>query len=500
MTRDWAKTAAAILGGLALAFSGLSADAAPPSVTPPSVTPVAGTPSLGLGLYDLKALGYVVEEYFVSGTASAYALVGEPTTDGRWQVTPAASAPYVTRIVVVRPVDPKKFNGTVAVEWLNVSAGVDSPPDWSFTHRELLRGGYAYVGVSAQRVGIEGGPSMQTGMPPLKKSNPARYGTLSHPGDAFAFDIFSQAGEVVKQGKVLGPLAPKRVLALGESQSAIFLTTYVNAIDPVAKVYDGFLVHSRFGSAPLPQAGSMMDRATPRAPNGIRLRPDLRVPVITLISETDLIGGNLGGFYGARQPDNAKLRIWEMPGTAHADSYVFTVSAGDNGAQSIQTLAAGWRPISNLLGMKLAKPINAAPQHHYIAMSALAHLDAWVRTGQAPPRAGRMTALPPAGPGQPPTLAYDDNGITRGGIRTPWVDVPVAKTSGFGNSGGAFGGLVGSTEAFDAATLARLYPGGKAEYLRRFDAALARSIKAGFILPADQVEIRALAEASYPAG
>ncbi|HEX7946756.1 MAG TPA: alpha/beta hydrolase domain-containing protein, partial [Phenylobacterium sp.] len=302
------KACAAVLGGLSLGLVGLNAAAAPATTTA-----VAGSPSLGLGLYDLKALGYVVEEYFVSGTATSYTLVGEATSDGRWSVQPAATSPYVTRIVVVRPIDSKKFNGTVAVEWLNVSAGIDSPPDWSFTHRELLRGGYAYVGVSAQRVGIEGGPSMQPGIPPLKKSNPTRYGTLSHPGDAFAYDIFSQAGEAVKHGKVLGPLTPKRVLALGESQSAVFLTTYVNAIDPLAKVYDGFLIHSRFGSAPLPQATSMMDRAQPRAPGGVKLRPDLRVPVITLISETDLLGSSqLGGFYGARQPDTDKLRVWEM--------------------------------------------------------------------------------------------------------------------------------------------------------------------------------------------
>jgi hypothetical protein len=112
--------------------------------------------------------------------------------------------------------------------------------------------------------------------------------------------------------------------------------------------------------------------------------------------------------------------------------------------------------------------------------------------------APRMETTPRAGGGAP-TLVLDANGNTKGGIRTPWVDVPTAKLSGLGNSGGAFGFLLGSTEAFDAATLARLYPGGKADYLKAFDAALARAVKAGFILPADQAEIRALAAAMYPA-
>src|SRR5262249_20287122 len=146
--------------------------------------------------------------------------------------------------------------------------------------------GMAYVGVSAQKVGVEGGQSLGGGGMPLKKANPARYGQLAHPGDAFAFDIFSQAGQAVRSGHVLGPLAPKHVIATGESQSAVFLTTYVDAIDPLAKVYDGFYIHSRFGGAPPPEAGAM------RGPNarasGVKMRPDLRVPVMTVISETDL--------------------------------------------------------------------------------------------------------------------------------------------------------------------------------------------------------------------
>jgi hypothetical protein len=31
--------------------------------------------------------------------------------------------------------------------------------------------------------------------------------------------------------KVLGPLVPARVIAIGESQSAFYLTTYVTAVD-----------------------------------------------------------------------------------------------------------------------------------------------------------------------------------------------------------------------------------------------------------------------------
>ena len=67
---------------------------------------------------------------------------------------------FKTRLLVYRPTNPKKFNGTVIVEWLNVSAGLDAAPDWSAGHVELIREGCAWVGVSAQIVGVEGGPAL----------------------------------------------------------------------------------------------------------------------------------------------------------------------------------------------------------------------------------------------------------------------------------------------------------------------------------------------------
>jgi hypothetical protein len=488
---------AVMLAGLGLGLGG----AANAAATQPIAKKIeaAGSPFLTIGAFDLKALGYVVEEFVISGTATAYKLTGEPTRDGAWTAVTTDTAPYATRIVVIRPQDPKKFSGTAVVEWLNVTGGLDAGPDWTYSHREMLRSGMAYVGVSAQKVGVEGGQSLGGAGMSLKKVNPARYGTLSHPGDAYSFDMYSQAGQAVKTGAVLGPLKARYVIATGESQSAVFMTTYVDAIDPLVKVYDGFYIHSRFGGAPPPETAAM--RGGPNArpgPAGVLLRPNLRVPVMTLISETDLIGSGLSGFWAAEQPDNAKLRIWEMPGTAHVDNYMFFVGGHDDGTAPLDKIADYWKPTDALFGAKMAKPINSAPQHHYVAMAALSQLDRWVRTGKAPPKAERMVTEPAATAGQAPKLVADANGNTKGGIRTPWVDAPIARLSGSGNTGGPYGFLVGSTQPFDAATLARLYPGGKADYLKKFDASLGAAVKGGFILPADQAEIRALAAAGYP--
>lgn len=488
------ETAQAGLCAMALAAA-LGAGAA--QAGSPAVTPVAGRPSLLLGAYDIAALGYSTQEFFVSGTATSYKLAGPPTPDGRWSASPADTAPYATRIVVLRPTDPAKFNGTVVVEWLNVTAGVDASPDWNAAHREMIRRGYAYVAVSAQKVGVEGGASLGADMS-LKKTRPDRYGKLSHPGDAYSYDIYSQAGRLVRSSGadgVLGGLVPKRILSVGESQSAVFLTTYVNAVDPLAKVYDGFLIHSRFGPAARIDGGSIIGAGPDAMLKGVRLRTDLRVPVMTFITETDLLGGRLAGFHGAQQPDNDHLRIWEVPGTSHADNY--TVGGGfiDSGSAPLAKLAAGYAPTTRFVGAQLAKPMNFAPQHHYVLQAALASLDAWVRTGEAPPKGARIKLTD----ANPPDAVRDAHGLAEGGIRTPWMDVPTARLSGVGNAGSPMASLVGVGEPFDATTLDKLYPGGKAEYLKQFDASLSKAIKAGFLLTADRQEILDLAGAMYPA-
>jgi Alpha/beta hydrolase domain len=470
----------------------------------PAVNAVPGLPTLQLSGFDLAPLGFTTEEFFISGTASSYKLSGLPTPDGRWNVVPAESATYATRIVVVRPTDPRKFNGTVVVEWLNVSGGGDGAADWIAVHREVLRGGYAYVCVSAQKVGVEGGPSLLAAGTPLKKADPERYGRLSHPGDAFSYDIFSRAGWILRRAdaKVLGPLQPKCLIAVGESQSAAFLTTYVNAVDSSAKIYDGFLIHSRFGSA------ASLENASMAAPSGqpriVKFRPDLRAPVITVVTETDLlVEGRIPGYYAARQPDTEKLRVWEVAGTAHADAYMFTVSSMDSGSAPLEKIAAAYEPTNKItarlspMEIELAKPANNAPQHHYVVEAALWSLDRWIRTGQAPPQAAPMKVNAGEKSDAPPTLMLDANGLAQGGVRTPWVDVPTSRLSGVGNSGGPLGFMVGVCEPFDAATLDRLYPDGKREYLKKFEASLSSAIDMGFILDTDRQEILDLAAIAY---
>jgi Alpha/beta hydrolase domain len=460
-----------------------------------AVTPAPGNPLLLLGGFDLASVGYVVEEFFVSATASCYTPASELGSDGRWTVTPSGQADYTTRIVVLTPADSERFNGTVLVEWLNVSGGIDAPAVWMMAHREIIRAGYAYVAVSAQRVGVEGGISMLGADMSLKNQDPKRYASLHHPGDAFSYDIFSQVGELVKstgaEGLLRG-LSAQHVIAVGESQSAMFLTTYINAVDPLTPIYDGFLVHSRFGPAAPLDGSSIFDESV--AQQAVTFRPELRVPLLAVITETDVFGGPRSGYYFARQPDNQWLRVWEIAGTAHADNYTIQVAFIDSGSAPLEDIVAAYTPTNMLMGQQLAHCINFAPQHHYVLQAALAALHTWVDAGEPPPGAPALQARETDAP-QP---ILDPNGLARGGVRTPWVEVPIARTSGLGGDESLMSMIFGSGELFDTDTLRRLYPGGRAQYLEAFAAALDTAIGSGFILPADRAEILQLAAATYP--
>jgi Alpha/beta hydrolase domain len=468
-----------------------------PEIPVPAVSALEGNPPVLIPAYSLDRVGYTEQEFTVEGTARSFALTGARGADGRWNVKRDADAPYVTRILVRRPVDPAAFSGTVAVEWNNVSAGMDVSPDWALLQRALVQRGHIWVGVSVQKAGIDGG-GMVEGLH-LKKFAHSRYARLEHPGDAWSFDIFSQVGVLLRSpaAAALGlpetAGAPVRLIALGESQSAFFLVTYINAIDQEARVFDGFFVHGRGASGPdLSGAWAPARRPAadaPAAPAAAeRIRDDARVPVLVLQSETDVVV--LGGSAPA-QPDGEHLRLWELAGASHVDTYTLTASAQDDGRLSPAALAELIKPTRQFMFETTDVPYNAGPQQHYVGQAALDALVSWAAGGPRPPQAPRLEL------DAEQRLVPGEHGIARGGIRTPWVDVPVATLSGTGQPAGGFAMLAGRTVPFDQPLLDKLYPGGRTDYLDRFASSLDAAIAAGFLRPDDRAEILALAEASY---
>lgn len=453
---------------------------------------------------DLAAVGYVEQEFLFSGQARGFAPNGNLGTDGRWQVAPAPGkvAPFTTRLIVRRPADPSRFNGTVVVEWLNVTAGYDLAPDWYYGHEELVRDGYAWVGVSAQYDGVAA----------LKRWDGAaggRYASLSHPGDSYSYDIFNQAGAALRAAPgataPLGTLSGKvtRLIATGESQAALRLMTYANAVQRLAQVYDGLIIHSgvlgeELSQADVDHSGTAPARGIPLMTDVVPpltsvVRTDLPQPILFVNTETDV--GALGAAFTVHgEADGPGFRLWELAGTAHMDTYAVT--------QAVAEMArTGLAPKPTCAGTAA----NTGPGT-YGYRSAIVAMDHWVRTGIAPRSQPRLQSWGPVfgmfG------LNRDANGNVLGGIRLPQEAVPVATETGVrANPGSAACMLIGASDAWGATshtspitggatpTLASLYP-NHAAYVTKVTNAANASVSAGVLLPADAAAIEAAAAAS----
>jgi len=472
-----------------------AATAAVPALIPPSppavVGPVRNTsllkdPSHGYPFnstpMDLKKAGFVEEEFFIEGKANRF------LTSATANASPYDGGnAYMTRILVRRPASASKFNGTVIIEWTNVSQGHDHEADWFQGAEHFIRSGYAWVGVSAQAVGVQA----------LTQWSPSRYGMLNVSLAAAAgggrggargagalsplsFDIFTQAGLIVR-GKanmnVMGGLKVERLIATGHSQSAGQLGIYFNSVHPLSPVYDAVVLHG----------------------GGGRMRPDLNVKIFKILSETDLFG-IVGGEAANRQADTDRYRAWEVAGASHLDAQnsrglagVGLLVAGAtpvDGAESVKspTISGGGAGIgtantlSGFTNDGCVKPPLSRIPFRYVLDSVYDHLVEWVRDGKTPPLALPIETSNNA-------IVRDADGNAKGGIQLSQHSVPTAVNRGdnsqaAGATAGQFCMLLGSYEPFNAAKLDRLYPRHDL-YVKAVKEATENNLKAGFILKPD---------------
>jgi hypothetical protein len=420
---------------------------------------------------DLAKQGYVEEEFFLTGTAKAYDIPRDQMSNG----TPSeASHPFKTRLVVRRPASAAKFNGTVVVEWTNVSEGFDNEVEWFHSGEHFVRSGYAWVGVSAQNVGVTA----------LKQRMPERYSSLdvtdndTVKGDGLSYDIFTAAGLSVR-GKsgpnVLGGLKADRVIASGHSQSAGRLATYFNSVHPLTPVYDAVLLHG----------------------GGGKMRTDLNVKIWKLLAETDVLGQ-----VAVRQADSDKFRTWEVAGVSHLD-YTHATQLVKLGLRSKETMLPNPPPVpargpSPGAGQATAGPFNGCVHPplsripgEYVQNALYDHMVRWVKDGTAPPAAPAIEIVTENGR---PSIDRDSFGNALGGIRLAEHAVPTAVNSGE-NTGAGFCFLTGWHEDFDKARIGMLYS-SHTSYVSDVKAATDKNLKAGYIVKADAQKTIANAEQS----
>jgi hypothetical protein len=325
----------------------------------------------------------------------------------------------------------------------------------------LMREGWAFVHVSAQSAGV-----CCTPLTP-KVWDPVRYAELSHPGDAYAADIFTQVARAMRSRVGADPLdglRAQRIVAAGQSQSASRLAAYVRTTQTREHAIDAFLIHG---------GGSKVFAHPPE------------VPVLHLLSDLEA---------DPEMPNTAtNYRLWEIAGSAHSDFWTGYHQEVGSGPRTLlhtrRRSAAVAREIDRVAGNYGTDPhpmqavcVAAGAQFptRYAVDAALHHLDAWVRTGHAP-QSGPRFSFDATG-----MLARDENGNAVGGIRLPPIVHPVARYES------TTCGLGGITIPFDEATLESMYPTHE-DYYAKMRTATAASVRAGFLLPDDARDLLARA-------
>src|SRR4029453_9522025 len=228
-----------------------------------------------------------------------------------------------------------------------------------------------------------------------------RYGSLPVAGGK-ASAIPAQVGTLLKSKE--SPIAAYRIrkmILAGTSASAAGVVNYL----PPPSVL------------PLPDMRPIFDAFMPTSTGatiavqfdvGGTARP-IDVPIVQVPTMTEVASANVTWRPDSDMPGN-QFRVYEFPGMAHIDSRD----------------AAAYYPNPCKL------PISRFPMAAYMSV-ALDHLWKWIDKGTLPPRADRIIVdRNHANDGS--LMALDEYGNARGGIRNPYVDVPV-KAYGVRNAG-----------------------------------------------------------------
>lgn len=442
---------------------------------------------------DLAPWGYTEQEYLVDGTA------------GEWSYGPSGEAiriathPYVTRVLVRAPASAAAFNGVVQVEPLHPD--LDSAPTWRVIHPWILRSGAAWVGITQDPRSVG---SMRTDF------DLRRYGPLSIPVAGLGYDIVGGIARAVRAGAV-GPRPVRRMYLSGWSITGSFVRVFLGdgfhdryRLADGSPVFDGHVIAISSGGAgvsgypPISADGPAPSDDDPRRTIG---RHD--VPVIELLSEFESQTHERYLRPDADAPDD-RYRLYQVAGTSHMmrESNALT--------NAIQYRSRGIEP-----GVTAITELRTDVSMDPIAQAVFASLDRWVADGHPAPRADRFGYETTSSPGPVAQLTRDALGNVAGGVRTPWVEAPVATYRPHSTpdlvayrpsrtfpqfSPEQRAALIGSMTPFTAAALADLY-GTRARYLERFGAACDRLLETGFLLPDDrEALVRSAAERPYPTG
>jgi len=487
-----ALTLALPFAGFAGSQSGRAADSVPlPVVTGPIPVTDSSYPFIDrMGPPREAALkaGYVEEEFFVSGTANVYDWDASSNPTVR---TP--DAPYTTRILVRRPAKLNKFSGTVWVEPLNPTLGVDLDRMWQLHYDQIIRDGDAWIGITSKPITIVA----------LQNFDPVRYASLSmanplpidqqtcgrlpgEPGyslntsklyeNGLIWAIISQVGAILKHKGSQNPLkvAAKQVYGEGWSQTGGYAIRYFSTFGPLAKlsdgsnVYDGWLTGGATGPTAINQCSSVPSSTDPRN----QIRPN-GVPVISIRTQSDFFSFAYRRADGDTSDD--QYRLYELGGPSHDTTTIF-----ENFAPDADIIKSGVTPPNSAVcGYQY---VTDFPYEYYFNAAAV-NLKRWDVKNIAPLHAERFQY------DANNQIVLDQYGNAVGGLRSPYLDVPIA-TYSMGPTSGVFTCIVlGYKTPFSEELLKQLYP-RHGDYVKQVLKASQKLLKDGFLLKQDVAKIK----------
>jgi hypothetical protein len=449
---------------------------------------------------DLAAFNYTEEEYFISGKANVYDFDA-----GGNVIVRTPKALYTTRILIRRPADKTKFSGNVVVELNNPTAMYDLDLQWMFCRDFFLENGDIWVGITVKPVAVKA----------LKVFNPERYASLSmnnplppdqrckpEPGmlndtypeteNGLVWDIVSQIGALLRSDAESNPIRDYHVrylIATGYSQTGGYLSTYINLIYPLdtAKlpdgnsIYDGYMIGD--GDAFMVPLNQCVD-AVPPGKTGVKLEPR-GVPIISVVTQ-----GLLNMTIAARRPDSDtaedQYRRYEIPGAAHVNQI-----SNDRKPSPADIQKAGVPPTAaNCAGVN-ENGVTDFPIEFFMD-SAYNNLYTWLRTGTSPPKAAPIIVEKVEGNDEI-QIKLDEHGNALGGVRNPYVDVPLGtyygQSSPLDEESAFFCSLAGYKQPFDDAKIKSLYP-SREDYLKKVNAMVESMVNERFLKKSDGERIK----------
>jgi hypothetical protein len=442
---------------------------------------------------DLKAQGYVEQEYLVEGVAAVYDWAPAGARE-RVQARDAKQ-PYVTRMLVRRPVDARRSSGRVVVELLSAAGGYDTSPLWGMSSTHFLHGGDIWVGLTVKPSAAE----------TLRRFDAQRYARLNfavaqptgckvepaNTDTGLAWDIIAQVGALLRSSSKENPVVDvdvRRIVVAGYAQAGGYVAGYVNvAHDPLRlgngeAIYDAYVdAAGAIGAAPINACAAPLGDADPR-----RQVLPREVPVITVMSQTDAARTQW-----MRRTDgdaeNDVYRLYEIAGMAHAAPWPAGLPS------VVDAKIAGLDPA---VTVSCADPVTAFPSG--LAMNAI-----WQQLDDLLVQKTPLAKLARIEVGADGVVRGDSLGNALGGWRLPQLDVPLAVYRGSSRARADAPGtqglcaLTGSMQKLDAARLKALY-GNRAAYLKRFNAAVDTAAAERRLTLPDAAAVKAQATKAVP--